>query len=91
MSTKRGPKMSDPAHEDVLQFVRRNTCPFVTSGDVAEEFPEVSDRTIRKRLNDLVERGDLKRKKVGAAAKVWYIPDQRSASASSCSPSSVNQ
>jgi DeoR/GlpR family transcriptional regulator of sugar metabolism len=58
---------------------------------VAKEFPEVADRTVRKRLNDLVEQGDLKRRKVGAAAKVWYLPDQRSASASNSSPSSVNQ
>jgi len=91
MSTKWGPPMSDPAHEDVLEFVRQNSCPFVTSGDVAEQFPEVSDRTVRKRLNDLLDRGKLEMRQIGAHAKVWYLPHQNSTEASSRSPSSVNQ
>ena len=91
MSSKRGPKMSEPTYSEVLGFVQENSCPFVTSGDVAEQFPEVSHRTVRKRLNDLVERGELRRRKVGAHAKVWYLPDQRKASAKSSSPSSVSQ
>jgi DeoR/GlpR family transcriptional regulator of sugar metabolism len=83
--------MSNPSYSEVLEFVQQNSCPFVTSQDVAEEFPEVSGRTIRKRLNELVKRGDLNRRRVGAHAKVWYLPDQRNASASNCSPSSVSQ
>lgn len=90
MSAKRGPKMSEPSHDDVLQFVQRNSCPFVTSGDVAERFDEVHDRTIRKRLNDLVESGRLEMRKVGANAKVWYVPDYDT-DASLRSPSSLNQ
>jgi len=83
--------MVEPSHETVRQFVERNSCPFVTSQDVAEQFPNVSDRTIRKRLNDLVDRGELKVRTIGGP-KVWYIPDsQRNASANSSSPSSVNQ
>jgi len=83
--------MSDPSYSEVFEFVQENSCPFVTSGDVAEQFPSVSDRTIRKRLNRLVERGDLCRRKVGAHAKVWYLPDQRNAAASRSSPSSASQ
>lgn len=90
MSAKRGPKMSDPSHDDVLQFVQRNSCPFVTTSDVAEEFDEVHDRTIRKRLNDLVEREELKMREVGANAKVWYEPNYV-CEANSRSPSSLSQ
>ena len=72
MSTRRGPKMSEPHHDEILHFVQRHDCPFVTSSDVAEQFPQVSDRTIRKRLDDLVEQGKLKQRRVGAHAKVWY-------------------
>lgn len=75
MSVKRGPKMSDPSYEDVLRFVQENSCPFVTSGDVSEEFDGVTDRTIRERLNELAERGDLAVRRVGPHAKVWYLPN----------------
>lgn len=74
MSLKPGPKMSDPSYQQVKQVVQRSRCPFVTSNDVAEKFPEVTDRTIRKRLNDLVDRNELRSRQVGAQAKVWYLP-----------------
>lgn len=74
MSPKRGPKMVEPSYDDVFRFAQQHSCPFVTSADVAAEFPKVSDKTIRKRLNELVDRGKLKSRRVGAHAKVWYIP-----------------
>lgn len=82
--------MSDPQYDDVLEFVRRNDSPFVTSGDVAEQFSSVSNRTIRKRLNDLVEFGELQVREIGNGAKVWYVENQ-SESKSNLSPSSVSQ
>jgi len=91
MSAKRGPKMSEPSHESVYQFVREKSEPFVTTGDVAEEFQSVSGKTVRERLKDLAEDGRLKTRKVGAHAKVWYLPDQVLAEASSDSPASLNQ
>lgn len=83
--------MTEPTHETVYQFVERQSCPFVTAGDVAEEFPDVAERTIRGRLNDLADRGKLEARRVGAAAKVWYLPDQTGDGASKRSPSSVSQ
>lgn len=65
--------MSDPTHSEVLQFVQEQSCPFVTSSDVAGQFPDVSGRTVRKRLNDLVKRGEIQSRKIGAGAKVWYL------------------
>lgn len=75
MSGKVGRKMSEPTYEEVYQFVQETSCPFVTSDDVAEQYQEVSDRTIRNRLNDLVDQGKLQYRKIGASAKVWYLPD----------------
>lgn len=91
MSSTRGAKMADPSYEDVLQFVQENSRPFVTSSDVAEEFDSVSDRTIRKRLNRLVDREELNHRKVGAHAKVWYVDNQSSEFAKKDSPSSLSQ
>lgn len=73
MVSKRGPKMCEPTHEQVYQFVREHHKPFVTSSDVSEQFSNVSGRTIRKRLNDLTDQGKLKRREVGASAVLWYI------------------
>lgn len=75
MSTKRGPEMSDPAHEDVLKFVRQNSKPFVTTNDVASEFDSVSRRTIQDRLNDLVGRDQLEKRLIGGNTAVWYLLD----------------
>lgn len=87
--------MSEPTHNQVYRFVYRfvheNDCPFVKTKDLAEEFSSPTKRTLRGRLNDLVEEGRLKSREVGGSGKVWYLPDQKDADASSSSPSSVNQ
>lgn len=75
MSSKRGRKMADPSYGDVYQCVQQHSCPFVTTTDVSEQFPSVTDRTIRNRLDELVERDRLERRRVGPHAKVWYLPD----------------
>jgi len=94
MSPEHGPEMKEPTPMQVLQFVRQHRKPFVTSSDVAENFPEVSDRTLRGRLNSLVEDGKLEVRKVGANSKVWFDPGYSSeeTAAASCSfPSSESQ
>lgn len=57
--------------EQVLSFVREYEEPVVTAKEVAEEF-DVSPEGARYRLNQLEEIGDLRGKKVGGSAKVWY-------------------
>jgi DeoR/GlpR family transcriptional regulator of sugar metabolism len=94
MSSKPGPEMKEPTPKQVVQFVRQHRKPFVTSSDVADNFPDVSDRTLRERLNDLVEDGELKVRKVGANSKVWFDPgysSEETASASCRLPSSESQ
>jgi hypothetical protein len=61
-------------HSEVLQFVRENSEPFASTEDVANAFPEVTARTIRMRLNDLVDCGEIEVREVGGNAKVWYVP-----------------
>lgn len=67
--------MQNPKPEDVEQFVAQSGSPFVTTGDVAEEFPSVTARTIRKRLNSLVNDGAIEKREVGANSIVWYVED----------------
>jgi len=80
--------MSEPTYEDVLEFVWENSCPFVTTGDVAEEFEEVSKKTVWKRLDKLEAAGKIQKEKIGANAVVWYPPCQAVEDAKASNPSS---
>jgi len=73
MSSTPGPKMSEPSHSRVLQFVREHRKPFVTTADASEQFPDVTRRTIYKRLEDLHDQGELEKRQIGARAVVWYM------------------
>ena len=68
--------MSDPQPEQVYQFVLQNRKPFATTSDVAEEFEEVSKKTVWKRLDKLEAAGKIRKEKIGANAVVWYPPCQ---------------
>jgi predicted HTH transcriptional regulator len=83
--------MSDPSHQAVLEFVRGNPKPFVTTSDTAEEFDSVSKRTLNQRLNDLKDRGELKKYEIGANGVVWYLPVSQVEESRRCKPSSDNQ
>jgi len=77
MSTNRGPKMKDPTPNDVYQFVREKSRPFVTSKEVAERFNSVTRRTINERLNTLHDNDRLQKRKIGSNAVVWYVRDSQ--------------
>ena len=76
MSTKPGPKIESPSHKEVKEFLVENSRPFATTTDIAQEFSGVTRRTINKRLNDLHDRGELEKRKIGAKSVVWYLEDQ---------------
>jgi DeoR/GlpR family transcriptional regulator of sugar metabolism len=61
-------------HDEVLRVVKSIDRPFATTEDVAVHF-DVSERTVRNRLNDLVDDGRLSCREIGASAKVWYVED----------------
>jgi predicted ArsR family transcriptional regulator len=90
MASKQGPKMSEPTHEDVLarfeQCYQQNSWPWVETKEVAEVF-DASYKTVRQRLDDLHERGDIERRKV-SGTKVWYKCCQSTFSNMAASPSS---
>jgi hypothetical protein len=81
--------MMDPTHEQVVQFVRGHSRPFVTTAEVTDEFDTVSRRTINGRLNDLHDRGEIGKRKIGRGSVVWFL--QESAEKSASSPSSDSQ
>jgi DNA-binding Lrp family transcriptional regulator len=80
--------MSDPQPEQVYQFVLQNGKPFATTSDVAEEFEEVSKKTVWKRLDKLEAAGKIQKEKIGANAVVWYPPCQAVEDAKASNPSS---
>lgn len=67
------PRSRTFSNDDVIEFMKNHEEPFVTVGDVAEEMG-VRNSTMHKRLNELNEKGKIKRKKVGASAVVWWLP-----------------
>jgi hypothetical protein len=70
--------MEEPSHKTVYQFVREHPRPFVETVEVAEEFDEKARRTIFGRLQDLADRGDLKKREIGANDVVWWDPQRAS-------------
>jgi DeoR/GlpR family transcriptional regulator of sugar metabolism len=77
------------SNERVFEIMDGVDQPFVTINDLVDEL-DVQRSGIHKRLQAMRENGDVKKKKVGASAAVWWR-DQNSASDSSASPSSESQ
>jgi len=71
MSTGSKPHTKKMDLDEVLSFVQAHEEPCVASNDIAEHF-DVSQKAARYRLGQLVERGDIQRKDVGARGAVWY-------------------
>jgi len=60
--------------ESVLSVFEQAEAPVVTASEVAEEL-ECSRPSAYNKLNDLAERGELHKKKVGSRAVVWWRPE----------------
>lgn len=60
--------------EAVLRTIRDADAPFVTVGDVADAV-RCSRETARRKLTELHTDGWVNRRKVGASAIVWWVPD----------------
>lgn len=74
--TDRGRKMN---LTDVRAFVAEHEDPIVKASEVAEEF-DVTNQAANYRLNQLVERGEVRAKRMGRSAKAYWVPDAASAS-----------
>ena len=71
MSTETDTKVQKLDPDDILSFAQKNEEPVVTASEIASEF-NVTRKAARYRLNQLGEQGQMRGKKVGASAKVWY-------------------
>lgn len=59
-------------YDSVKQFCRDIDQPVVTTTDVKEHF-NISQQAAYYRLQKLVERGEMRRKKIGASGNVWWL------------------
>ena len=60
--------------EDVLSVFEQAEVPVLTANEVAGEL-ECSRPSAYNKLEDLTERGELHKKKVGSRAVVWWLPE----------------
>jgi predicted ArsR family transcriptional regulator len=65
---------------DVIRALREYHDPVATATDLADVLG-VTSETIRRHLTELHEQGRVDRKDVGARAVVWWLADERRASA----------
>jgi len=68
----RGKTMTD---EQILVFIRKHPDRAVTAPEVAESMGVTSAGALQ-RLNKLESNGDVVKKKVGARAVVWWLPER---------------
>lgn len=71
MMTGPPPRISD---EEILKLVALSPDPIVTAGEIAEKV-DMTQQAVNKRLGQLVEDGVLNSRKVGSAAKVYWITE----------------
>jgi predicted ArsR family transcriptional regulator len=65
--------------DEVRRFVAEHEDPIVKASEVADEF-DVTSQAANYRLNQLVERGDVRAKRMGRSAKAYWVPEGASAS-----------
>lgn len=82
----RDPIMND---NDIIEFMRNDEQPVLTSKEIADHF-DVTNSAVNKRLNALEDDNRVVKKRVGSAAVVWY-PQSASADAARSRPDSVSQ
>ena len=63
------PKVSD---KQILQLVALSPDPIVTAGELTEQI-DMTQQGVNKRLKSLVDAGYLESRKVGGAARVYWI------------------
>lgn len=64
----RDPLVTD---DELVAAMRSCDCPVVTTGDLVDHVDMTKDG-VRRRLNQLIERGKVSRKQVGARAVVYW-------------------
>lgn len=62
------------SNDGILELIGERDDPALTAGEIAEEYG-VSNQAANKRIKQLHSEGKVERKKVGAAAVVYWLPD----------------
>jgi len=60
--------------EEILRQVALSPDPIVTAGEITN-YVDMTQAAVNKRLQQLVDNGHLESRKVGAAARVYWITD----------------
>lgn len=76
--SKTGEYVETVTPERVLDAMATHPDPTVTAREVGEAMGYSADAA-RKKLNQLHERGDVERKKVGGRSVVWWLTDEQRA------------
>lgn len=76
--SKTGEYVETVTPERVLDAMATHPDPTVTAREVGEAMGYSTDAA-RKKLNQLHERGDVERKKVGGRSVVWWLTDEQRA------------
>ena len=67
-------KGPDPVvdQQDLESKIRESRYPFVTASDIAESL-DVARQTAHKHLQRLHEEGQLRKRKIGSSAVIWWF------------------
>jgi len=72
MSQSGAGKNGDITYEKIQQLFRNSDYPVLTAKDIEEKFG-VSNQAANYRLQKMVERGTVEKRKVGGAAAVYWL------------------
>lgn len=61
--------------EEVISIMEGSEPPFLTLVEIADQV-EVTKKTVHERLKELENEGRVHRKKVGARAVIWWLPER---------------
>lgn len=61
--------------DEVLSVMEEVDEPFMTLKEITAEV-DVTKKTVQRRMEELVEDGEVNRKKVGSRAVVWWLPEK---------------
>jgi predicted ArsR family transcriptional regulator len=69
-----GSGRADVSDDELLRIFALSPDPVLSSPEVAERLP-ISNQAVNKRLKKLQRNGILKSKKVGSAARIYWLSD----------------
>jgi DNA-binding Lrp family transcriptional regulator len=76
MTDDKMPRTKSIPDDQILREFANSPGPVATAPDLAERLP-LSRDGVRRRLNQMVDEGRLKKRTVGANAVVYYFPEVR--------------